>query len=85
MGPSAAVELNQRRPLTAINNMGNDLETLNASRYSVSTGFNGDALLSSGHRKGGREGGAHAKVRDVLNSLLLFTPASILVQLIKDS
>lgn len=26
MGPSAAAELNQRRPLTAINNKGNDLE-----------------------------------------------------------
>lgn len=25
MGPSAAMELNQRRPLTAINNKGNDL------------------------------------------------------------
>lgn len=43
----------------------------------MSTGFNGEALLSSRHRKGGREGGAHAKVRDVLNSLRLFTPVSI--------
>lgn len=77
MGPSAALELSQRRPLTAINNKGNDLETLSASRYSVSTGFNGEALLSSRHRKGGREGGAHAKVRGVLNSLPLFTPESI--------
>lgn len=77
MGPSAAAELNQRRPLAAINNKGNDLETLNVSRYSVSTGFDGEALLSSRHRKGGREGGAHAKVRDVLNSLPLLTPASI--------
>lgn len=73
MGPSSAVELNQRRPLTAINNKGNDPQTLNVSRYSVSSRCNGEALLSRRHRKGGREGGAHAKVRDVLN----FTPASI--------
>lgn len=77
MGPSAAVELNQRRPLTAINNKGNDLQTLNVSRYSESTGFNGEALLSSRYREGGCEGGAHAKVRDLLNSLPLIIPASI--------
>lgn len=71
MGPSAAVELNQRRPLTAINNKGNDHETLNVSKYSVSTGFDGDLLISSRHRKGGHEGGAHEKVRYTLNSLLL--------------